>query len=112
MTNIHQLNQEEPEEAFEEFYKLYPHNPTRRAKAKARALFVKITQKGGCDTRSRNSDSGTFDNLHLEATAAEIIAGVAAFRKELLPADKYDFEMDRRFVPYAYVWLNQGRWED
>ena len=97
-------------EWFDECHQWYPHNPGRRAKAKARTLFMQIIQPGGVDTRSKNADSGGYDVMHLEATPAEILEGVKAFRKGLLPQDSYT--PDTRFVPFMQVWLNQGRWED
>lgn len=120
MTNITPLydNSEELSEeyknaqAFEEFWKWYPHNPRRRDKAKARALFNKIIQPGGHKTKSANKDSGGYEELHLQATPEQIVEGVKRYRKSLIPEASGQYAPDTTYAPYAYVWLNGGRWDD
>lgn len=97
---------------FDEFNKVYPHNPSRRDKVKARALFMRITAPGGTDTRSKNKDSGGLEDLHLEASADDIVKAAKAYWKSLPAVSQTSYSRDTTYVPYAYVWLNQGRYED
>ena len=98
-----------PKEWFDECYKTYPHNPSRKSKAKARNLFLKIIAPGGTNTKSKNKDSGGYDDMHLEATPEEILAGVVQYRKDMTPKGTYTAVTD--YVPFMHVWLNGGRYE-
>lgn len=112
VTPLFDKNEPKPEiNHFEEFWKWYPHNPKRRDKAKARAMFNKIVRPGGCDTRSENKDSGCYEVLHLEATPQEIVEGTKNYRKALIPDRIGEYSPDITYAPFAYVWLNGGRWE-
>ena len=100
------------EPAFAEFYKWYPHNPGRRDKAKTRAMFMKITAPGGTVTKSKNRDSGGFDEIGLEATPEQLVQAVKNYRKSLIPQATGSYSPETTYVPFASVWLNQGRFED
>ena len=112
MTNITPLIQptDERATAFNEFWKWYPHNPSRKSKAAARSLFMKITSPGGVSTRTKNKDSGGYIDIHLEATPDEIIAGCKIFRQGL--TDRQTYKVDSTYAPDAVVWLNGGRWDN
>ena len=110
MGQVHQLNFEDRSaEQFEDFWKWYP---LKRGKAKARALFKKITAPGGMDTYTVEKDSGMRLELHLEATPQELIDAAQAFWKTLPRKAADSYTPDTTYCPHATTWLNQGRWED
>ncbi len=118
MNNVHQLELGSTDEdylraKFEEFWTWYP---LKKGKAKARALFMKITAQGGYSTRTLDKDSGAYLELHLEAIPDEIIEAAKAFYKTFPRKGGTDsstyYTLDTTYCPHATTWLNQGRWED
>lgn len=91
---------------FEEFWKLYPR---KVGKPLARAKWNAITGNG-LKTRTLDKDSGTYVEIELHASPAEIIAGAKAYREQQFVGFK--LKDDGKFIAHPATWLNQGRWED
>jgi len=101
------IQQQEFRTKFDEFWNWYP---LKKGKPKARALFDKITSDGGLSTRTLCKDSGTYLDIHLEATPDELIDGAEKLFRSLIPPNQYT--PDTTYCPHPTTWLNQGRWED
>ncbi len=97
------------EATFDEFWQLYP-SERKAGKPACRAKWNQITN-GGLKTRTLDKDSGTYIDIDLVATPAEIMAGLEAWKKTLALNPDYSYR-DPQFLPLVSTWLNQGRWED
>lgn len=98
----------EASERFDEFWDVFP---KKQGKAKAKAKWDAITN-GGLETKTRDSDSGTYVDIFLKATAEEIIAGAKRYRDRQIDKQTYKLRDNGRYTCMPANWLNQGRWED
>ena len=76
-----------------------------------RAKWEAITN-GGLTTRTLDRDSGTYVEIELSATPAELIAGMRRYRDKQIERKTYRLRDDGKFVLHPATWLNQGRWLD
>ena len=102
------LRQPEAETKFEELWKLWPRKEKKPlAKAKYEAII-----HGRFKTRTLDKDSGSFVDLELEASEAEILAGAKLYLSSLIDKNTYRLRDDGKYVPHLATWLNGGRWQD
>lgn len=97
----------EPNTSFEALWKFWPN---KSKKPLARAKYEQILQ--GMHTRTLDKDSGTYVEIELQATEAEIMAGAKAFISNQIDKNTYRLRDDGRFIPHLATWLNGGRWMD
>lgn len=97
-----------PRGDFEAIWKLWPNKAKKvLAKAKYDAIL-----RGGFKTRTLDKDSGMYMDIELEATEAEILAGVKAYLSSQIDRNTFRLKDDGRFIPHLATFLNQGRWSD
>ena len=105
MAEIHHLNK------IPDFDEFWDACPKRVGKSKCRVLFNAITQPGGTTTQSLNRDSGQYMILQLEATPAQLIEAMKAYRKTqyVVVNEKYKLS---DYCLHPLTFLNSGRFED
>lgn len=97
-----------PRGDFEAIWRLWPNKAKKViAKAKYEAILA-----GGFKTRTLDRDSGQFIDIELEASEADILAGVKAYVASQMDKNTYRLKDDGRFIPHLATWLNGGRWAD
>lgn len=106
------LDDQEPalSAAFEAFWRAFP---KRVGKPIAKAKFMAIV-RGGYSTRTLDRDSGTYIDIHLEATPQQIIDAAKRYEaKNRKPGiGNYSYIDDGKYLMHPATWLNRGAWED
>ena len=109
-SNVVQITQP----TFEEFWALVPMQK-RIDKAMCRVKFAAITSERGLTTKNLDKDSGEYVEVHLQATAAEILRGWLDYCRENAtpdtkwnPPSKMKLKEGGRFMRRPSTWLNRG----
>ena len=97
---------------FDEFWAACP---KKVDKALTRAKFAAITSERGLKTRTLDRDSGMYIEVHLKATADELIKAMRDYAWSQ-KADGSAFgsgvlKDGGKFTMQPATWLNRGRWE-
>ena len=98
---------------FDEFWAACP---KKVDKPLCRAKWNAITSERGLKTRTLDRDSGMFVEVHLKATADELIKAMWEYkRSQIVPTtinDRTPLLIDGgKFTMQPATWLNRGRWE-
>ena len=94
---------------FEDFWKVCPKKVGR---ALTRAKFDAITSDAGLQTRTLDRDSGNYVDIHLKATASELVSAMRRYEKAQTDPKTFGLKEDGKFTLHPATWLNQGRWMD
>src|SRR3990167_6037243 len=103
--NVVELN---PAPTFDDFWAVYPR---KVGKPLARAKWDAITN-GGLHTRTLDRDSGSYVEIELSATPAELVEGARRYAKSQIDPNTYRLKDGGRYVLYPATWLNKGRFLD
>lgn len=112
MTNVVQFAQATAKDSFDEFWLFFP-APRRQQKALCKAKWDAITN-GGLKTKVLDRDSNSYVEIFLQATPADIIAGVKRYDEKMRDKNGTygSYKDGGKFICSPAVWLNQGRWDD
>lgn len=110
LTNVVPITQPDQFEAF------WAACPKKVDKALTRAKFTAITSAQGLKTRTLDRDSGMFIEVHLKATADELIKAMWEYKSsQIVPTtinDRTPLLIEGgKFTMHPATWLNRGRWE-
>ena len=108
MTNVTELKP--APDPFDEFWKAYP-SCRRVDKLLCRAKFAAITSEDGLQTRMMDREAGSYFDVHLKATADELIKGAKRYDRNLPMNADYSYA-EPQFVRHPNTWMNRGGWED
>ena len=106
MTNVHHIHTEAAQATFEDFWQLFPAS-RRGSKPIAQAKWNAITN-GGLATKAKDTDSGGYVEIFLQATPEEILAGLKTYIKQRTPKESYT--VDLTYFALATTFLNRGLW--
>ena len=106
------------EPTFDDFWAAVP--PEKRIdKPLCRAKFAAITSKAGLTTKNLDKDSGEYVEIHLQASAADILKGWVNYCREHAtaetrwnPPSKMKLKEGGRFVRRPATFLNRGGWDE
>ena len=98
---------------FDEFWAACP---KKVDKPLCRAKWSAITSQHGLKTRTLDRDSGMFIEVHLKATADELIQAMRDYAwSQIVPSTRYEKSPQLieggKFTMQPATWLNRGRWE-
>jgi hypothetical protein len=104
-----EMNGTEYDEAFEEFWKVFP---KRIGKQMAYMRWREITSEQGLITKALSHCAGEFLTIHLKASPDQILEGAKKYRQRQIDPRTYKLKDDGKFTCMPETWLNQGRWDD
>lgn len=106
MSNIHKLIPDPDSAGFDAFWKQCP---LKVGKLVAKAKFDAITSPKGLNTRILDKTTGEYLQVHVKASAAELTAAMASYRRTRIDPKTYDI---KPYTLHPATWLNCGRWLD